>query len=153
MRKKPILLIITIAYLLCLTLFHWGGKIDLGILFFLAGGVLGIYFLDLADLLFKISPFRPSLQGEPSPFRNVVFQSALAILSLFVLTSSGSVFGTGLVLTMFLRILLDQREELGQNGNLQNWFAVIKTEILPSTQKIYFAVMVGIFIFLSFLFV
>jgi len=152
MRKKPILLIISLVYLLSLTLFHWGIKPSLEILFFLAGGALGVYFLDLADLIFKMSAF-DNTQAKPSPFRNVLFQSPLAVLSLFVLTSSGSLFGTGLVLTLFLGILIDQREELGQSNSLQSWFSVIKTEILASTQKLYFWVMVGIFIFLSFLFI
>ncbi len=140
---KKRLLLITLIYLLVLTFWHWGLKPNLGILFFLAGGFLGIYFLDLADALFALSP---------SPFKNVLFQAIFVPFTLFVLTSSGSLFGAGLVLSIFLSMIYSQWLTYRQNGNLNSWFGVIKREILVKNQQIYLWVMSGLFIFLSLLF-
>lgn len=137
------LLIITLTYFLFLIFWHWGLQPSLGIIFFLAGGLAGIYFLDLADALFALSP---------SPFKNVLFQSIFVPFTLFVLTSSGSLFGAGLVLSIFLGMIYSQWLTYRQNGNLNSWFGVIKREILVKNQQIYLWVMSGLFIFLSLLF-
>lgn len=144
MRRQYIPLLITIIYLIFLIIFRWGFKVKPEILLFLAGGILGVYFLDLAEVLFRISP---------SPFRNILFQAIFVPFSLFVLTSSGSLFGTGLVLSIFLTMLLGQWQEFSKSGNINNWFWIVKKEFSPKTQQLYFAIMVGIFILLSLLFV
>lgn len=136
-------LALTLVYLVCLIFLHWRLKPALASFFLLAGGVLGVIFLDLADVLFKISP---------SPFRNVLFQTVFVPFSFFVLTSSGSLFGQGLVLSIFLSMLISQWRELSQTGNLYNWFAIIKRNVDQKTQKGYWMIMVGIFSFLSLLF-
>lgn len=162
MKRQYLPLLITVIYLIFLIIFHWGLKLKLEILLFLAGGILGVYFLDLAELLFKISPLGVNLQaepsgrgprGEPSPFKNVLFQTIFVPFSLFVLTSSGSLFGAGLVLSIFLAMLLKQWQELRLEGNINNWFWIVKKDFPLKTQQLYFAVMSGIFIFLSLLFV
>lgn len=137
------LLLITSIYLLVLILWHWGLQPNLGMVFFVAGGLLGIYFLDLADALFALSP---------SPFKNVLFQVIFVPFTLFVLTSSGSLFGTGLVLSIFLSMIYSQWLTYRQNGNLNSWFGVIKREILVKNQQIYLWVISGLFIILSLLF-
>lgn len=144
MKKQYLPLLITVFYLIFLIIFHWGFKVKPEILLFLAGGILGVYFLDLADVLFKISP---------SPFKNVLFQAIFVPFSLFVLTSSGSLFGTGLVLLIFGNMLLSQWQEFAKNGNIGSWFWIVKKEFDISTQQLYFAVMVGIFVLLSLLFI
>jgi hypothetical protein len=143
-RTSLLLLIITVSYLLFLTILRWKTNLDWRILFFLGGGILGVYFLDLADILFKISP---------SPFKNVLFQAIFVPFSLFVLTSSGSLFGAGLIFSIFLSMLFGQWQEFGKSGNISNWFWIVKVDFPPKTQQIYFAVMSGIFIFLSLLFI
>lgn len=137
-------LIISLIYLIFLSLFHWNFRPSLEILFFLAGGLLGVYFLDLADVLFKISP---------SPFKNILFQAIFVPFSLFVLTSSGSLFGIGLVLSIFGNMLFGQWQEFGRSGNIGSWFWIVKSDFNPRTQQIYFAVMVGIFIFFTLMFI
>lgn len=144
MKKQYLPLLITVFYLIFLIIFHWGFKVKPEILLFLAGGILGVYFLDLADVLFKISP---------SPFKNVLFQAIFVPFSLFVLTSSGSLFGTGLVLLIFGNMLLSQWQEFAKNGNIGSWFWIVKKEFDIPTQQLYFAVMVGIFVLLSLLFI
>ena len=141
--SKKKLLLITLIYLLVLIFWHWGLQPSLGIIFFLAGGLVGIHFLDFADALFALSP---------SPFKNVLFQSIFVPFTLFVLTSSGSLFGAGLVLSIFLSMIYSQWLTSRQNGNLNSWFGVIKREIIVKNQQIYLWVMSGLFIFLSLLF-
>lgn len=146
------LLIITLIYLVLLTVFHWGWQPTWEIPFFLAGGLLGIIFLDLAEAIFKISPLTTT-EGQHSPFKNVLLQAVFVPFMLFVITSSGSFFGVGLVLSIFLSMLYRQRLELKEVGNLNSWFGVIKIEITPKNQQIYLVIMVGIFAFLSLLFI
>lgn len=135
------------VYLTILTVLRWGLKPDFGIIFFLMGGVLGIYFLEIAEKFFKVR------LGEKSAFKNVLVQGVCLVLVFFVLTSSGSLFGSGMVLTLFLQMLFLQSQELKQTGNLNSWFWVIKTEVSPFRQKIYLSVISGIFILLNLLFV
>ncbi len=120
--------------------------------FFLAGGLLGVIFLDLIEAVFKLSPMTDP-ESQNSAFKNVLVQVVLVPFSLFVMTSSGSLFGVGLILSLFLSMLYRQRLEFRATGNLNSWFWVIKTEITPKNQQIYLMVMAGIFVFLSFLFV
>lgn len=143
LRNDKTLLVLTIIYLLVLTLLHWRLSPKLEILFFLAGGILGVYFLDLAEAIFKVSP---------SPFKNVLFQVIFVPFSLFILTSSGSLFGTGLVLSMFLSMLFQEGRELLAQGNINRWFWPIKREINLRTQQIYLLVMMVVFSLLSLLF-
>lgn len=143
-KKKKKELVVTLIYLLIIVLLHWKFRPDLQSLFFLGGGVLGVYFLSLADLIFKISP---------SPYRNVFFQAAFAVMALFVLTSSGSLFGNGLVLAVYLSMIMDQTSELKGKGNLNGWFSLIKKEIKPAAQMTYFCVINIVFILLNLLFV
>lgn len=144
MKKQYLPLLITVFYLIFLIIFHWGFKVKPEILLFLAGGILGVYFLDLADVLFKISP---------SPFKNVLFQAIFVPFSLFVLTSSGSLFGAGLVLSISLGMLFSQWQEFALSGNINNWFSLIKKKFSPANQQVYFVAMLGIFVVLSLLFI
>ncbi len=146
------LLIFTLIYFLILTVFHWGLHPTWEIPFFLAGGLFGIIFLDLAEAVFKMSPLTAT-ESTNSPFKNVLVQVVFVPLSFFVISSSGSFFGVGLVLSVYLSMLYWQRLAFKETGNFNSWFWVIKTEISFKTQQIYLYVMAGIFAFLSLLFV
>ncbi len=141
--KRKVELGFTFGYLLLLILFHWQLNFDWSILFFLGGGILGVYFLDLADLVFKI---------EPKPYRNVFFQTAFILMTLFIITSSGSLMGAGLVLSIYLNMILSQFKEIQEKGNLDEWFKLIKREVDIKTQKIYLGVISGAFLLLNLLF-
>ena len=143
-KKKKRELMGTGVYLLIVILLHWKLHPDLSILYFLAGGVLGVYFLDLADMLFKLNP---------SPYRNVFFQAGFIIMTLFVLTSSGSLFGAGLVFVIYLSMIMSQALELKEEGNLNGWFSLIKKEIDLKAQKIYLTLVSVIFLLLNLLFI
>lgn len=147
----------SVIYLIILIILRWRIYPTLDIVFFLVGGILGSQFLDLAEIFFRdlSSSKNPlsSLQQEHSSLKNVLSQVVLVPLSLFVLTSSGSLFGTGLVLSILFSMLYRQWQEYQANGNIKSWLWVIKSEIDQKTQQLYLAVMAGVFILLSLLFV
>lgn len=98
-RKPAIFLIISVAYLVGAGLLKWQIQPPIWALAYLAGGLLGVYFLDIAEVFFNL---------QPSPFRTIVFQALFILVSFFVVTSSGSLLAIGLVLSVYLTILLRQ---------------------------------------------
>lgn len=96
-RKPPIFLVISLAYLIGVGLLKWQIQPPVWALAYLGGGLLGVYFLDIAEVFFNLTP---------SPFRTVVFQALFVLVSFFVVTSSGSFLATGLVLSIYLTMLL-----------------------------------------------
>lgn len=54
-------------------------------------------------------------------FHTALFQIIFLILSFLVLTSSGSIFGRGLVLAFLLHLSIDQIVDLRETGALANW--------------------------------
>ncbi|OGM69777.1 hypothetical protein A2975_00265 [Candidatus Woesebacteria bacterium RIFCSPLOWO2_01_FULL_44_14] len=55
-------------------------------------------------------------------FHSAFFQIIFTILAFWVLTSSGSLFGRGLVLAFSLHLLVDQIVDLTEVDSLDNWF-------------------------------
>ena len=62
---------------------------------------------------------------SPSPFRSIVFAAAFVVVSLFVVTSSGSMLASGLVLSLYLSLILWQVGEWHVRGNLNEWYRMI----------------------------
>jgi len=58
-------------------------------------------------------------------FHTAYFQVIFLALTLWVITSSGSLFGRGLVLAFSLHLLIDQLIDLMETKNLDNWFRKI----------------------------
>jgi hypothetical protein len=96
-RKPPIFLIVSLAYLAGVGFLKWQIHPPIWALAYLGGGLLGVYFLDIAEVFFSLTP---------SPFRTITFQALFVLVSFFVITSSGSLLATGLVLSMYLTMLL-----------------------------------------------
>lgn len=87
-------------------------------------------------------------------FHNALFQTVLVILCFFVLTSSGSLFGKGLVMAMALHLLKDEIELLSKKKEevLRRWlFWPIKMEISFETQKHFVLLMTLAFLGLNLL--
>ena len=55
-------------------------------------------------------------------FHTIFFQAIFFILTFWMLTSSGSLFGKGLVLSFMLHLSIDQLIDLNDTINLENWF-------------------------------
>lgn len=126
-RKKPLLfLILSLAYLFSVGFLKWAFTPPLAGLWFVVGGVVGIYFLDIADVFFHLSP---------SPFRSIVFAAAFVVVSLFVVTSSGSMLASGLVLSLYVTLLLWQLGEWHVRGNLNEWYRMIAGPVPVGVQR------------------
>lgn len=55
-------------------------------------------------------------------FHTATFQIIFLILTFWVITSSGSPFGRGLVLAFALHLAIDQIVDINETGALTNWF-------------------------------
>ncbi len=116
-RKKPLVfLVISVVYALGVGVMKWGIAWPPQAFLYFAGAIMGVYFLDAAEVFFRLTP---------SPFRSIVFIAGFAIVSFFVVTSSGSFVGSGLVLSLYLSLLLWQIGELAVAGNLNSWYRMV----------------------------
>ena len=57
-----------------------------------------------------------------------------------MLSSSGSLFGKGMVLAFGLHLLIDQATDLSEVGNLDNWFKNLPVKLDLVQSKIYWLV-------------
>lgn len=137
-KRKPFLFVIlSLLYLLVLGFLKWQINPTLDSLYYLIGGVIGIYFLDIAEEFFAVSP---------SPFRSTVFAALFILVSFFIVSSSGSMIATGLVLSLYLTLVLWQLGEWQINGNLNSWYRMIANPVSVSVQKWLVAIFILIFI-------
>jgi len=125
-QSKPTwILLLIVSYILILGILKWRLTPDITTVFYLLGGVFGVYFMDLAEMIFDI---------HPSPFRTIIFTVLFGVVSFFVVTSSGSMFASGLVLALYFTLLLDQAEEWQTQSNLNRWYTMIRPVPAPSMQ-------------------
>lgn len=144
-RKKPLLFLLTsLAYLFGAAFLKWQIHPPLNALWFLVGGLLGVYFLDAAEEFVALSP---------SPFRSVVFTVLFVIVSFFVVTSSGSLLASGLVLSLYLSLLVWQIGEWQVNKNLSTWYRMVAGPVSVSTQRVVLVVCIIVFFIESYLFI
>jgi hypothetical protein len=145
-QRKPIMHVaVSAIYLLCAAFLKWTIHPALDTLFFLIGGILGMYLMDGAEVLFKIN--------SPSPFRSVLFAALLSVSMFFVVTSSGSALASGLVLMTFVTLLLWFGQEFMPTGNPSLWFRQFADPVGDVMQKTSFGVFVATFVVVSVLFV
>jgi hypothetical protein len=124
-KKKPtIFIVIPLVYLLITALVRWFPQVTIDVLLYMLGGLVGIFFLDIAEGFFQLNP---------SPFRSIVFFCAFICVSFFIITSSGSALASGLVLSLFLTLLLWQWGEWRVAGNVGSWYRMVA---VPVDQKI-----------------
>lgn len=88
-------------------------------------------------------------------FHSVLFQLIFIVVTFLIITSSGSVFGIGLVLSFYIHMLVDQLIDYMDMGNIDNWFSsldyFIKIQINDKFKRTYFGfvgVMLLVFTFL-----
>jgi hypothetical protein len=145
LRKKPLFhFLIPFLYLLCAGFLKWTIHPTWMTLFFALGALMGIYFLDVAEKFANITP---------SPFRSVVFFGLLAVVMLFIVTSSGSVFASGLVLTVYLTSLLWFGQGFMKDGNTDAWFTQLADPVSPMARKISLGIFIALFVLASVMFV
>jgi hypothetical protein len=144
-RRKPLFFLVgSLVYLVLVGVLKWNVTPTVDTLLFLIGGMLGVYFLDIAEVFFELSP---------SPFRSMVFVSAFLIVSLFVVTSSGSAIASGLVLSLYLSLVLWQVGQWHIQGNLTDWYRMIAVPVDVSRQRLVLIIFVLMFLVETFLFI
>lgn len=170
MLKKHLLPIF--LFLLLVSLLHW--QIKFSLIFFWLGALLGSFLLDLDQAIYCYfqSPHEFSSQRlkrlweqkdyrgaviflletkeerEKLVFHSVLFQAVLLVASFFVLTSSASFFGKGVVMGLFLQSLIEEGRQLHKKGQMDNWFWQLQLTPVPRVQIFYFLLLILIFGFL-----
>ncbi len=171
-------LLVTLVWLVIITLLRWDWHWNLILLWL--GGLVGTFLIDLDHLLYALFIYPQEItsmrvkrlidqrqykealvllvdtQDERIrlPFHNALFQPVLYVTCFFVLTSTGSLFGSGLVMAMALQLL---RYELGlllwgRGEHLRRLlFWQVKREISLRQQKFFIILMVFIFLGLNLL--
>ena len=133
LASKPRWVVLLIfAYIVILGLLKWRLKPDISTILYLLGGLFGVYFLDVADVIFDT---------KPSPFQSIIFMILFGIVSFFVVTSSGSMFAAGLVLAIYFSLLLMQAEDWQEYRNLDKWYRLVKA---PPSVRIQQWIVLGI---------
>lgn len=145
LKRRPfILYVLPMVYLVMMALVKWQLSPQIGTVYFIIGGLIGLFFMDAAEVLFKL---------EPSPFRSILFTGGLAILSTFLVTSSDSLLAVGLVLSLSLNIILWQVGEWQLRKNMNSWYQLIAKDVKPETQRLITVGLVLLFLIQSLLFV
>ena len=72
-------------------------------------------------------------------FHTIFFQIIFLVLSFLVISSSGSIFGRGLVLAFLLHLSIDQIIDLRETGGFSNWLKDVPFT-LDRTRTIYYVV-------------
>ncbi len=142
-KKSSTEALISLVFFLIVGFAKWRLAPSIPTLLFFAGGVLGIYFLELAEEFFRLSP---------SPFRSIVFVAGFVLVSLFVITSTASSTGMGLVLSIYLTLILWQIREWRTSGNLNQWYIMLSSPLSFDMQRIVLAGLVILFFVETFLF-
>lgn len=86
--------------------------------------------VDRRDLLGAVrSLVEIRYQRDKLIFHNAQFQLLFLILTFFVVSSSGSVFGRGIVLAFSLHLFIDQIIDLMETGDLKIWFTKLPVDL------------------------
>jgi len=70
---------------------------------------------------------------------SVYFQIIFTVLTFWVLTSSGSLLGRGIVIAFYLHLLVDQFKDYQYQGSVDRWFKNFQ-EIFDQKGKIYYLI-------------
>lgn len=143
-RKPLFFVVLSLAYLIVVGLMKWNIHPPVLAAFYLVGGILGIYFLDVAEVFFRLNP---------SPFRSVIFQWLFVATGLFVVTSSGSLLASGLVLSLYLTMILWQIGQWKIAHNLSSWYTLVAGVASAGLQRVMLVVFVVMFLVETFLFI
>lgn len=143
-KKSSRSVLIGFLYIVIVGLLKWHIQPPVSAVWYLMGGILGIYFLDIAETFFKL---------EPSPFRSIIFAIGFVMVSFFVVTSSGSFLATGLVFSLYLTLILWMVSQWQSEKNLNSWYTMIAGIISPSAQRWILIGFITVFFIETFLFV
>ncbi len=144
-RRKPLLFVLSsVVYVLLVGFVKWQFAPPLTALWFLLGALIGVYFLDAAEVFFALNP---------SPFRSMVFAVGFVVVSFFVVTSSGSLLASGLVLSLYLSLVLWQLGEWQVTHSLNQWYRMVVGPVSISAQRWILLTFVALFLVETVLFI
>lgn len=179
LRKKAAnRLLASLVWLAIITLLRWHWRWSL--IWLWLGGMAGTFLLEIDHLLYtlvvypeeaiskQVKQFLTQRQVRKSlvllattsrervrlTFHTALFQPVLYVVCFFVLTSTGSLFGAGLVMAMALHLLREEISFLlqGKEEDLQRrFFWQIKTGISLRNQKFFVIFMLLVFLGLNLL--
>ena len=144
LRKPTLFVIVSCIYFVGLGLLKWKLRPPLDAMWFFLGGGIGLYFLDAAELFFQLNP---------SPFRSVIFSGLFTVVSLFIVTSSGSTLASGLVLSLYLQMILWQVGEWRIVGNISSWYRMVALPVPFALQRTLLGVFAALFLLESYFFI
>ena len=150
---------------------------NLGYWPFWLGGILGIFLPDLDHLIYVyfIQPqeltsqrvdylvnkkdikrsiellYETRSERRGLIFHTIFFQIIFLVLTFWMVSSSGSLFGKGLVLSYALHLSVDQAVDLTDMGNFNNWFKNLPFSLDLQQSKIYWLVALVLVLFIGFL--
>ncbi len=165
---------ITLIYLAVVSVVRF--KLDLNLLPFWLGGLIGSVIL-YSDYFFQVFLVQPELEMSKEAkrryktgdykevfryvfdhateiksltFHTILFQVIFTVFAFFIMTSTSSFLGQGIVVGALLSLLTKQYLEIKLNGRLNDdWFSRINVNLPPQSQKIYLLVMAGILVLLT----
>lgn len=168
-------LVVVLGFLIFLSFLHW--ELGFSLIFLGIGLILGHFLLNLDQAiycyfqaphelasqrvrrLFEQRRYKEGLifllesqeERRRAIFHSILFQLVLLVACFFVLTSSGSLLGKGLVLGLFFRSLYEQAESFLGRGQMDSWFWQFRVVPNPRLQVFYFILMVLVFVVFSLL--
>ena len=150
----------------------------INVILVLAGSLLGTFLLDLDYLVFAfiVEPnhhfsqrlrelvVQKNLDGAllyidhnksaipRLTLHSALFQSVLAVITLYVLTSSNDIFGQAFVISGFLQSIYKVVDEYQQTKNVDRWFWILKEKPTKNMLYGYFSILIVVFLYsLSFI--
>lgn len=146
-------------------------------LLFWVGGIIGVFLPDVDHLIYVyfLRPQEPVSQKVSEMVGNKDYSSALRLLTnsrenrtklifhtgyfqilfmiftFFVITSSGSLLGWGLVLAFSLHLLVDQYIDLTGTGRLTSWFKEFPASLESQQMRWYLIVVLVLLLIFGFL--
>jgi len=166
--------LVTLVWLVVMSLLRWRWNLEL--IWLWLGALVGTMILDLDQVFYalviypeekakelwqqrKIRPLleylaETSLQRVRLTFHNALFQVGFLVFSFWVLTSTGGLFGKGLVMGANLHLLKDEFHLLlrGREEELRRWlFWPIKANVSLEGQKMFVLAMFLVFLGLNLL--
>ena len=73
-------------------------------------------------------------------FHTAYFQAIFLIFSFLVVTSSGSLFGIGLVMAFALHLLVDQLSDFFERGGIAHWFSKMNVNLNKKGERWFLAI-------------
>lgn len=133
--------IAAIVYAVVMVFLKWGTELTFDAVFLVVGILIGLVLLDVVDSLFPSA--KPLLHS-------VVGAVIIGIAGFFVVTSSGSILGSGVVLSLLLRVLSEQITEYMATGQIMSWFATKQSVLV---QQLTMVVSMTMLLLFSYIFI